>query len=129
VTFPEWWDWELELTPHIEKRMEDRGFNEVELRQVLERAAGFRDDVADGRFVIEARFQGRSGRWLSSPTKWSILAGSSPRTASSHEAAIRGHSFSSSPTVSEDRLPVLSCREWTGAPSDTCATRPPSIPT
>ena len=21
---PEWWQWELELTPHIEKRMEDR---------------------------------------------------------------------------------------------------------
>ena len=30
VTFPEWWDWELELTPHVEKRMEDRTFTEVD---------------------------------------------------------------------------------------------------
>jgi hypothetical protein len=28
VAFPEWWEWELELTPHVEKRMEDRGFTE-----------------------------------------------------------------------------------------------------
>ena len=32
MTFPEWWDWELELTPHVEKRMEDRSFSEVDLR-------------------------------------------------------------------------------------------------
>lgn len=60
VTFPDWWDWELELTPHIEKRMEDRGFNEVELREMLERATAFRPDVIDGRFVIQTRFQGRN---------------------------------------------------------------------
>jgi hypothetical protein len=61
VAFPEWWGWELELTPHLEKRMEDRGFAEVDLRHMLERAAGFRRDVADGRFVIETRFRGQ--RW------------------------------------------------------------------
>lgn len=64
VTFPEWWEWELELTPHVEKRMEDRGFSEVELREMLERASGFRPDVMDGRFVAETRFRGR---------KWEVV--------------------------------------------------------
>lgn len=64
MTFPEWWHWELELTPHVEKRMEDRGFNEVELREMLERATAFRADVVDGRFVIETRFHGR---------KWEVV--------------------------------------------------------
>jgi len=61
VTFPEWWDWELELTPHVEKRMEDRTFTEVDLRQMLKRATGFRRDVVEGRFVLEARFL--AGPW------------------------------------------------------------------
>jgi hypothetical protein len=26
--WPHWWDWDVELTPHVEKRMEDRGFTE-----------------------------------------------------------------------------------------------------
>ena len=57
MTFPEWWDWELELTPHVEKRMEDRTFTEVDLRLMLERATAFRHDVVDDRFVVETRFR------------------------------------------------------------------------
>jgi hypothetical protein len=30
--WPEWWSWDLELTPHLMKRMVDRQFNEVDLR-------------------------------------------------------------------------------------------------
>lgn len=59
MTFPEWWEWELELTPHVEKRMEDRSFTEVDLRLMLERATDFRSDVLDGRFVVETRFRAR----------------------------------------------------------------------
>ena len=33
--WPDWWDWELEFTPHLIKRMIDRQFNEVELRAML----------------------------------------------------------------------------------------------
>jgi hypothetical protein len=33
--------------------MEDREFNEVDLRAMLERARGHRADVVEGRFVIE----------------------------------------------------------------------------
>ena len=58
MAFPAWWDWELELTPHVEKRMEDRGFTEVDLRAMLEHADGWRADVIDGRFVIETRLRG-----------------------------------------------------------------------
>ncbi|WPL19277.1 hypothetical protein Thiowin_04394 [Thiorhodovibrio winogradskyi] len=53
--WPEWWHWELELTPHVFKRIEDRDFNEVDLRQMLEHALGYHRDVVDGRWVIEAR--------------------------------------------------------------------------
>jgi hypothetical protein len=29
---PDWWDFELELSPHLEDRMIDRGFSEADLR-------------------------------------------------------------------------------------------------
>ena len=35
--------------------MEDRAFNEVDLRRMLEHASGHRADIVEGRFVIEAR--------------------------------------------------------------------------
>ncbi len=58
---PPWWDWEIELTPHIQKRMEDRDFSEVDLRTVLENAGTIRPDVVEGRWVVEARHRRR--RW------------------------------------------------------------------
>jgi hypothetical protein len=39
--------------------MGDRGFTEVDLRQMLEAAGRFREDVLPGRFVIETRLRGR----------------------------------------------------------------------
>ena len=60
-TWPEWWTWELELTPHLLKRMEDREFNEVDLRQMLEHALSYRPDAVRGCWVIDARHGGR--RW------------------------------------------------------------------
>lgn len=32
---PEWWEWDLEFTPHLLKRMSDRRFNEVDLRTMM----------------------------------------------------------------------------------------------
>lgn len=55
---PEWWDWELELTPHLEKRMEDRGFTEVEVRVMLEHAKTHRPDHVEGRFVVASSHRG-----------------------------------------------------------------------
>lgn len=53
--WPEWWEWELELSPHVLKRMGDRRFTEVDLRRMLERAACHREDVVEARWVIETR--------------------------------------------------------------------------
>jgi hypothetical protein len=59
--WPSWWQWPLELTPHVEKRMEDRSFSEVDLRAMLARARRYRPDEVDGRFVVETRH--RRARW------------------------------------------------------------------
>ena len=45
----------MELSPHLLKRMTDRRFTEVDLRRMLERASGYRDDVVEGRWIIETR--------------------------------------------------------------------------
>jgi len=47
------------LSAHLLKRMEDRAFNEVDLRRMLERADGHRADILEGRFVIDTRHAGR----------------------------------------------------------------------
>jgi len=59
--WPEWWTWELELPPHLLKRMIDRGFNETDLRAMLDAAAGHRPDHEAGRYVITTRHAG--GPW------------------------------------------------------------------
>jgi hypothetical protein len=41
--------------------MEDRAFNEVDLRRMLEHAMGHRADVLAGRFVVDTRHGGN--RW------------------------------------------------------------------
>jgi hypothetical protein len=58
-SWPEWWKWELEFSSHVEKRMEDRNFSEVELREMLEHASEYREDILDGRWVIETRHRRR----------------------------------------------------------------------
>ena len=58
---PEWWDWELELSPHLMRRMIKRHFNETDLRTMLSQAIGFSRDVDPDRWVISARWQGN--RW------------------------------------------------------------------
>lgn len=67
TTWPEWWEWELELTPHLEKRMDDRSFTEVDLRRMLEHALAFRADVVEGRFVIVTRHARRAWEVIVEP--------------------------------------------------------------
>ena len=45
----------MELTPRLLKRMEDRSFNEVELRTMLDHARAYRPDIVEGRWIIETR--------------------------------------------------------------------------
>lgn len=47
------WSWELEFTPHLLKRMVDRGFNEIDLRAMLEEASGYRSTGETGRWIVE----------------------------------------------------------------------------
>lgn len=61
MDWPDWWSWELELTPHLLKRMTDRSFNESDLREMLEDAFGLDENHEEGRFVVETRHDGR--RW------------------------------------------------------------------
>jgi hypothetical protein len=51
----------LELSFHLLKRMEDRQFDEIDLRTMLERASTYREDILEGRFVIETHHRRR--RW------------------------------------------------------------------
>jgi hypothetical protein len=47
------------LSAHLLKRMEDRQFDEVDLRRMLDHARDHRADILEGRFVVEARYAGR----------------------------------------------------------------------
>lgn len=60
--WPAWWDWELEMTPHVERRMEDRDFSEVDLlRSMLQRATSLKENVVEGWWVAASRHRG--GPW------------------------------------------------------------------
>ncbi|HOU93911.1 MAG TPA: hypothetical protein PLU22_22830 [Polyangiaceae bacterium] len=54
MDWPPWWEWDMELTPHVEKRMDDRGFSELDLREMLDRATGLRPGVVGGLVVVTA---------------------------------------------------------------------------
>ena len=55
ATRPDWWDWEIEISPHILKRMIDRHFDEIELRLMMADASGYHADIEPGRWVIETK--------------------------------------------------------------------------
>ena len=52
MQWPKWWNWPLELTPHIEKRMVQRDFNEIDLRTMLYNAMRLEEDKEPGRWVV-----------------------------------------------------------------------------
>jgi len=58
IEWPEWWSWDLEFTQHLLKRMLDRHFNEVDLREMLERATAYRPNHEPERWAIETRHAG-----------------------------------------------------------------------
>lgn len=68
--WPDWWHWELELTPHLLKRMVDRRFNEIDLRQMLDAATGYRPAATEGRFVILARYDGKDWEIVVEPDEF-----------------------------------------------------------
>ena len=53
MNWPTWWGWELELSSHLEKRMLQRDFTEIDLRNMLGQAIAYRPDFIEGRWVVE----------------------------------------------------------------------------
>jgi hypothetical protein len=64
---PDWWIFELELSPHVEERMMDRGFTEVDLRLMLETAETVRPAATKGRWIVEAAHDGDSWEVIVEP--------------------------------------------------------------
>lgn len=62
--WPEWWEWELEITAYLEKRMLDREFSELDLRAMLEKATGYQSDVVEGRWIVHTKHNRR---------KWEVI--------------------------------------------------------
>jgi hypothetical protein len=59
--WPAWWQWELDCSnPHLLKRMIDRSFNEVELREMLQQATAYRPDRQANRWIVETTYSGRT---------------------------------------------------------------------
>lgn len=65
--WPIWWDWDLELSPHLFKRMVDRGFDEIEVRRMLSGASGFRPAIVRGRWIVETRHRRASWEVIVEP--------------------------------------------------------------
>ena len=57
--WPEWWEWELDISDHASEYMPVREFTEVDLRRMMEHATNYRPDILEGRWRIEVHFQGQ----------------------------------------------------------------------
>jgi hypothetical protein len=55
IDTPEWWEWPLAFTPHIESRMEERSFSEVDLRTMLTKVSRVTAARRPGRFIAFTR--------------------------------------------------------------------------
>ena len=62
VKKPSWWAWELEFTPHLLKRMIDRGFTEVDVRRMIEDANAVLPTPEPGRWIVETNLERR--KWF-----------------------------------------------------------------
>lgn len=70
---PHWWEWELELSPHLLKRMLERGFTEVDLREMMGAPRHVRKGPASGRWVVETRHKRRSWEVVVEPDEEAVL--------------------------------------------------------
>lgn len=57
---PEWQDWDLSFTAHVELRMEQRGVTEVDVRAMLEGVTQYDPSVVTGRFMLRASHKRRA---------------------------------------------------------------------
>jgi len=67
---PTWWDWDLEVSPHLLKRMVDRRFNESDLREMLEDAGACEPNAIPGRWKIATHWRGESWEIVVEPDEF-----------------------------------------------------------
>jgi hypothetical protein len=53
--------------------MEERGFDEIDLRRMLEHARGYSPDIVEDRWTIEASHGGRSWEVIVEPDRLRLL--------------------------------------------------------
>src|SRR5262249_33584121 len=64
---PWWWHWEIELSPHVERRMVERDVTDVELRAMLERAVAITPSDVGGPYVVHTKHRRRACRIVLEP--------------------------------------------------------------
>jgi hypothetical protein len=69
TVWPDWWEWDLRLTRHLEVRMDQRGLNEVGLREIMEAATGFSPAVEEGRIAVFGHRRGRLWKIIVEPDR------------------------------------------------------------
>lgn len=57
---PEWWDWDLAFTRHLESRMEEREFSEVELRTMITDATDLIPGRNPARYLASTNWHGNT---------------------------------------------------------------------
>jgi hypothetical protein len=72
-TWPEWWQFDLVISPHVVARMEERNFNEIDLRTMLEQATKWRESAATGRFIIASSFEAQQWEIVVEPDEYEHL--------------------------------------------------------
>src|SRR2546428_12378323 len=58
--------------------MGDRRFTEIDLRRMLQQATGYREDVVEGRWVIETRHRRKAWEVIVEPDRERRLVGVAP---------------------------------------------------
>ena len=53
ISWPDWWDWDLDLSSHLLRRMEDRCLSEIDLRSMMQSASQLRASHEPGRWVVD----------------------------------------------------------------------------
>ncbi len=67
MNWPTWWNWELEISPHVEKRMEGRNFTEIDLRDMMDRAYLYEPNEIEGRYVIYTKHHSNDWKIIIEP--------------------------------------------------------------
>jgi len=58
MEWPDWWEWDIEVSSHCGKRMHERVFNETDLRAILSEAIAITEQ-AHGTFVVSSSHENK----------------------------------------------------------------------